>query len=85
MFHEIKLYQFSTCPFCAKVRRKLEELSFDYDIIEVSRDDNDPVRKMIKEKSGVGIVPVIEIDGKFMGESSDIIKWLEKIMKEEHA
>ena len=38
MGHEIKLYQFETCPFCAKVRDKLEELGFKYEKKNMSRD-----------------------------------------------
>ena len=74
----IKLYQFETCPFCAKVREKLEELGIEYEKVNVAPDREDAQRKELLEKSGVGTVPVIEIDGKFIGESDAIVEYLEK-------
>ena len=74
----IKLYQFEACPFCAKVRAKLEELGVDYEKVNVAHDREDSQRKELLEKSGVATVPVIEIDGKFIGESDVIIEYLEK-------
>lgn len=69
----IKLYQFETCPFCAKVRRKLEELSMEYEKIEV-----DPANKpdIVLQKGGR--VPVIDDQGIIMNESADIVDYLEK-------
>jgi len=74
----IKLYQFETCPFCAKVRAKLKELGLEYKPVNVVPDRENPQRKELREKSGVGTVPVIEIDGRFIGESDAIIEYLEK-------
>ena len=84
MKHKIKLYQFEECPFCAKVRAKLDELGISDKVekINMERDREDPKRKELAEKSGVLTVPVIEIDGKFTGESDVIIKKLEN-MKED--
>ena len=74
---KIKLYQFEECPYCAKVRAKLEEKGIDYEKINVPYDREDPQRKELLGKSGVGTVPVIEIDDVFIGESDEIIKHLE--------
>ena len=74
----IKLYQFEACPFCVKVRAKLEELGIDYEKVNVAHDREDSQRKELLEKSGVATVPVIEIDGKFISESDVIIEYLEK-------
>ena len=74
----IKLYQFEMCPYCAKVRVKLDELGLKYKTLDVPHDREDPIRKDVAEKSGVVTVPVLEIDGKFIGESSEIIKYLEQ-------
>ena len=84
MGHEIKLYQFETCPFCAKVRAKLDELGISDKVekINMVRDREDPKRIELAEKSGVQTVPVIEIDGKFTGESDIIVEKLES-MKED--
>jgi glutaredoxin 3 len=75
---EITLYQFEECPFCAKVRAKLDEKKLEYEKVNVSRDRSDEQRKDILEKSGVGTVPVINIDDKWMGESGDIVKYLDE-------
>ena len=74
----ITLYQFEECPYCAKVRVKLEEKNLDYEKINVSSDRNDPQRKELLEKSKVGTVPVMEVDGVFIGESDEIIKYIEE-------
>jgi len=74
----ITLYQFEECPYCAKVRVKLEEKNLDYEKINVSSDRNDSQRKELLEKSKVGTVPVMEVDGVFIGESDEIIKYIEE-------
>ena len=73
----IKLYQFGGCPFCAKVRNKLEEKGIEYEAIEVSHDHEETQRKDIIEKSGCETVPVILIDDLWMGESGDIVNYIE--------
>jgi glutaredoxin 3 len=77
----ITLFQFETCPYCAKVRAKLDELGLEYERVNVSPNREDPQRKEIAEKSGVGTVPIIKIDGKYIGESGDIIEHLEENFK----
>ncbi len=79
MTHKITLYQFEECPYCAKVRAKLDELGFNYKKVNVARTREDPLRKMLAGKSGVLTVPVIEISGKFTGESEIIIRKLEEL------
>jgi len=74
----ITLFQFEQCPFCAKVRAKLDEMGLEYEKVNVSYDREDPQRKELLEKSGVPTVPVINVDGKYIGESSEIIKYLEE-------
>jgi len=73
----MKLFQFETCPFCAKVRAKFEELNIEYEKVNVEHDREDPTRKMLLEKSGVGTVPVLEDNGEFIGDSQNIIEHLE--------
>ncbi|AGB42223.1 glutathione S-transferase [Halobacteroides halobius DSM 5150] len=73
----IKLYQFQACPYCAKVRRKLDQLGLEYEKIEVSKDKSK--RTTIKELSGQIKVPVIQdSDGTVVNDSSEIITYLEK-------
>lgn len=77
--HKITLYQFESCPFCAKVRAKLEELNLEHEKINVSRDREDAQRKELLEKSGVATVPIMDLDGEFVGESDAIIEKLESL------
>ncbi len=76
---DITMYELPGCPYCAKVRSKLEELELDYDIIEVPRSHED--RTEVEKVSGQTGVPVIVdeangVDG--MSESDDIVAYLEK-------
>jgi glutaredoxin 3 len=73
---KITLYQLPTCPFCAKVRAVLEEKSIEFNIVNVPGDREDTLRKEIFKKSGTPTVPVIDIDGKFIGESDLIIAYI---------
>lgn len=75
---KITLFQFEHCPFCAKVRAKLDQMGLEYEKINVPYDREDPQRKELFEKSGVPTVPVLKIDGKYIGESGEIIKYLEE-------
>ena len=70
---KIKLYQFEHCPFCEKVRKKLAELGLEYEKIEVDR-TNKP--KQVLDTGGT--VPVIDIDGEIISDSSQIVEELEK-------
>ena len=69
----IKLYQFETCPYCEKVRRKLAQLGLEYEKIEV-----DPANKPAPVLETGGTVPVIDDDGMIMNESDDIVAYLEE-------
>ncbi len=73
----IILHQFQSCPFCAKVRRKLEELDLAYETKEVPRDRAE--RTEIKELSDQIKVPVIEdSDGTVVNDSSKIVEYLDE-------
>jgi len=75
---EITLYQYEECPFCAKVRSFLTEMEIKFKKINVSYDHDDSLRKKLFKESGVKTVPVIEFDGRFIGESEKIIYFIEK-------
>lgn len=70
---KIILYQYTNCPFCIRVRMKLDSMGLKYKKIEV-----DPNNKpAIVTKTG-GTVPVVDIDGKVIGDSKNIITYLEE-------
>ena len=75
----VTLYQFENCPYCAKVRGVLDAMKLPYKKVEMVRDREDHKRKELASKSGVLTVPVIEIDGKFIGDSARIIEHLRTI------
>lgn len=75
----IELYELEGCPFCSKVKQKLDEIGLEYESHLVSRSHAD--RDEVKEASGQTGVPVLvdhEHDIEGMPESSDIIAYLEK-------
>ncbi|KAL0221024.1 hypothetical protein RCL1_000878 [Eukaryota sp. TZLM3-RCL] len=79
---EYTLYQFETCPFCARVRQHLNDHNILYKTINVSRNRSDPVRLEIAKASKVSTVPVLKIveEGKsprFIGDSGKIIQYFE--------
>jgi glutathione S-transferase len=75
----LELYELPGCPYCAKVKRKLDELDLDYQSHEVPADHGD--RDRVQEVSGQTGVPVLVdtdhgIEG--MPESDDIVEYLER-------
>ncbi len=75
---KITLYQFEECPYCARVRNYMDEKGIEYEKVNVSYDREDPQRKELLEKSGVGTVPVIKDGEKYVGDSGEIIAYLEE-------
>ncbi len=76
---EITFYELPGCPFCAKVRTKLEELDLEYETIEVPRSHGD--RTEVEAVSGQTGVPVINDESQGitgMYESDDIVEYLEE-------
>ncbi len=75
---ELTLYQFEGCPFCAKVRAKLAEKRLKYSKVEVPRDD-DLMWNLLHEKAGVWTVPVLKAGDRWIGESGDIVAFLDAL------
>ena len=75
---KIILYQYETCPYCAKVRDYMSENDIEFEKVNVSYDSTESLRQEIKEKSGVGTVPVIKDGDKYVGDSGAIIEYLEE-------
>ncbi len=75
----IKLYELDGCPYCAKVRRKLDKLGLEYESVKVPASHSK--REEVKEISGQTGVPVL-VDEEYgvegMPESSDIVEYLEE-------
>jgi glutathione S-transferase len=74
----LELYELEGCPYCAKVKRKLDELGLEYESHMVPRSHSE--RDEVKRVSGQTGVPVLVdpdngIEG--MPESDDIVEYLE--------
>ena len=74
----LKLYEMEGCPFCMKVKNKMQELGLEYESVMV-----DPFNKPQIVKDLGNTVPVIDDDGHAMNESADIIEYLEKKFKKD--
>jgi glutathione S-transferase len=73
------LYELEGCPYCAKVKRKLDELGLEYEARMVPRSHAE--RTEVKEVSGQTGVPVLvdpDHDVEGMPESDDIVRYLEE-------
>jgi glutaredoxin len=75
----LELYELPGCPFCVKVKRKLDELDLEYVTHEVPR--SHAARTKVRELSGQTGVPVLvdpEHGVDAMPESDDIVAHLER-------
>jgi len=75
----LELYELEGCPYCAKVKRTLEDLDLDYESHLVPASHGD--RTEVEEISGQTGVPVLVdadngVEG--MAESDDIVAYLEE-------
>ncbi len=75
----LELYELAGCPYCAKVKEKLDDLGLEYEshMVPSSHEERDEVEAV----SGQTGVPVLVdedhgIDG--MPESDDIVEYLEQ-------
>ncbi len=61
---EIKLYVSPICPYCVTLKAFLKEKGFDFEEIDVSKDEK--TRDELIEKSGQMQAPIIEINGQII-------------------
>lgn len=69
------LYVYDHCPFCVKARMIFGLKKRPYTINYLLNDDEATPIKMIGEK----MLPILEFDGQFMGESMDIVHKIDQI------
>jgi glutathione S-transferase len=75
----LELYELEGCPYCAKVKSKLDDLDLDYESHVVPRSHAE--REEVEAVSGQTGVPVLvdpanDVEG--MPESDDIVEYLEE-------
>lgn len=70
----MKLYHYDHCPYCAKARMIFGLKKIDFESVILLNDDEETPKKM----TGVKSLPILKKnDGSFMGESLDIIKYVD--------
>ena len=74
---DIVLYDLEYCPYCQKVRAKLDELGLDY--IRKSVEIPENKMELSDKRCGRTTVPYIEINGEGTGESEIIVMMLDKM------
>ncbi|MFB6200050.1 MAG: glutathione S-transferase N-terminal domain-containing protein [Candidatus Nanohaloarchaea archaeon] len=72
----LELYQFESCPYCSKVRKKLSELGIDFIARQVDKQDRSRVEK-VSGQTGVPVLKDPNTDT-VMPESDDIVEYLEE-------
>ena len=65
-----ELYTWSTCPFCLRAKRFLEAREIPY--TEHVMDDRPDELEEVKAKYGHSTVPIILLDGEFIGGSAEL-------------
>ncbi len=77
---KLALYQFTLCPFCIKVRRKMHQLNLPIETRDAKNDSRH--RQDLLEQGGRIKVPCLRIEtgsgSQWMYESDDINRYLEK-------
>ncbi|KAJ4831406.1 hypothetical protein Tsubulata_048557 [Turnera subulata] len=68
---DVVLYQYEACPFCNKVKAFLDYYNIPYKVVEVN-----PINKKEIKWSDYKKVPILNVDGEQMVDSSDIINKL---------
>jgi glutathione S-transferase len=75
----LELYELEGCPYCAKVKRKLDELGLEYEshMVPSSHDDRDEV-EAVSGQTGVPVLVDHDQGVEGMPESDDIVAYLEE-------
>lgn len=74
------LYQYNLSPFCDKVRRALRLKGIPFRTVEITLLDT--LRGKLKELSPAAKLPVLEINGERLTDSTDIIRRLDELYPE---
>ncbi|TNF34162.1 MAG: glutaredoxin [Gammaproteobacteria bacterium] len=85
---QLQLYQYTTCPFCIKVRRTIRRLSLNIDLLDAQH--NPTHREQLLQQGGMLKVPCLRIDQgngqvQWLYESSAIVQYLEQEFSGQHA
>lgn len=70
---ELKLYALEGCPYCARVKKVIEEKNIDVEILDIEIKENSDALIAVGGKESV---PMLSIDGEAMYGTDKIIDWL---------
>lgn len=77
---DLSLYQFQSCPFCVKVRRRMHQLNLPIELRDAK--NNEQFRNELAENGGRIKVPCLRIEEdsavQWLYESDDIIDYLQQ-------
>ena len=71
---EIRLYTGAYCPYCVRVRRELDRLELDYEVVRADADGREEVVRL----SGQRKIPILTIGDEVLVDSLHIIRELRK-------
>jgi glutaredoxin 3 len=69
---QITLYSGNYCPYCMRVKRELDRLELDYDVVNADEDG----RTKVIELSGQRAIPILTIGDEVLVDSGYIIREL---------
>lgn len=70
---EVKVYTTQVCPYCVQAKRLLSQVGLPYE--EIGLDDKPDLRqKLSEENRGYRTVPMIFIDGAFIGGYTELMQ-----------
>lgn len=72
---ELKLYALEGCPYCARVKKVIEEKNIEVEILDIEVKENHDALMAV---GGDETVPMLSIDGKAMYGTDKIIDWLKE-------
>lgn len=67
---KVLIYTFKTCPYCIRAKRLLSKTNIEFEEIDITNDE--AKLDELENKTGVGTVPQIFVDGKFIGGCDDL-------------
>ena len=70
----IRLYTGNYCPYCVRVRRELDRLELEYEVVQADADGREEVVRL----SGQRKIPILAIGDEVLTDSSHIIRELRK-------
>ncbi len=71
---QIKLYSGIFCSYCRIVKRELERLGVDYEVVDADADGRDEVIRL----SGQRAIPILTIDDEVLVDSPHIVRELRR-------